>query len=108
VISTVTTNFKPLLWTPPTVTTTGPVVAPSGTGTTISVSDQDLGTEIEPVNVTVLDPWLAPNPVPRIVTSVPTGPLPGLKLEMIGAAEASAPRADIKTTRNIPVNKVQA
>jgi hypothetical protein len=32
----VTVNVMPLLATPPTVTTNGPVVAPSGTGTSIS------------------------------------------------------------------------
>ena len=39
----VTVNITPLLATPPTVTTTFPVVAPLGTGTTIIVALQLVG-----------------------------------------------------------------
>jgi len=45
-----------LLGTPPTVTTTLPVVAPAGTGTTILVGDHELGVAVVPLNVTVLVP----------------------------------------------------
>ena len=72
-----TVNAAPLLVTPPTVTTTFPVVAPAGTGTTMLVSDQFVGVAFVPLKLTVLVPCGAPNPVPVIVTDVPTGPVLG-------------------------------
>src|SRR6266550_6479658 len=41
-----TVNVRPLLATPPTVTVTGPVVAPLGTGTTMLVADHDVGVAV--------------------------------------------------------------
>jgi hypothetical protein len=70
----VTVKVIPLLATPPTVTTTFPVVAPLGTGTVMLVTLQLLGAPAVPLNVTVLVPWGAPRFVPAIVTEVPTGP----------------------------------
>src|SRR5208283_1518911 len=56
-----TVKFTPLLDTPPTVTTTGPVVAPPGTFTTMLVAVQLVAVPaLVPLNVTVLVPWLAP------------------------------------------------
>src|SRR5580704_14196188 len=81
----VTVYGTPLLATPPTVTTTLPVVAPAGTGTTRLVADQLVGVAAVPLNVTVLVPTLAPKFVPVIVTAVPTGPLVGARLVTIGA-----------------------
>ena len=49
----------PLLATPPTVTTTLPVVAPAGTGTTMLVADQVVGVAVVPLKVTVLVPCRA-------------------------------------------------
>jgi hypothetical protein len=69
----VTVKPTPLLATPPTVTTTFPVVAPLGTGTVILVSLQLVGVPTVPLNVTVLVPC-APKFVPVIVTAVPTDP----------------------------------
>jgi hypothetical protein len=76
-----------LLTTPPTVTDTLPVVAPAGTVTTIDVALQ-LVTLVAFVvlNVTVLEPWVAPKFVPVIVTDAPTAPLVGERLVMVGAA----------------------
>src|SRR5204862_3557188 len=74
---TVTVKATPLLASPPTVTTTLPVVAPDGTGTTTLVADQLVGVAVVPLTVTVLLPCVAPNPVPAIVTAVATGPLVG-------------------------------
>ena len=82
---TVTVNVTPLLATPPTVTTTLPVVAPLGTGTTMLVALQLVGTPAVPLNFTVLVPCVAPKFVPAIVTGVPTGPEVTLKLVMLGA-----------------------
>ena len=75
----------PLLATPPTVTTTLPVVAPLGTGTTMLVALQLVGVPAVPLNFTVLVPCVAPKFVPVIVTGVPTGPDVTLKLVMLGA-----------------------
>ena len=51
-----TVKTTPLLATPPTVTTTLPVVAPVGTGTAIVVALQLVGVAVVPLNVTVLVP----------------------------------------------------
>jgi hypothetical protein len=51
-----TVNSIPLLGTPPTVTTTSPVVAPVGTDTTMLVALQLVGVAVVPLNLIVLDP----------------------------------------------------
>jgi hypothetical protein len=51
-----TVKLIPLLATPPTVTTTLPVVAPVGTFTTMLVALQLDGTPAVPLNLTVLVP----------------------------------------------------
>jgi hypothetical protein len=73
-----------LLLTPPTVATTAPVVAPAGTGVTMLVADHDVGVAVVPLNFTVLVPCVAPKFVPLIVTVVPTGPLVGDRLRIVG------------------------
>jgi hypothetical protein len=80
-----TVNAAPALATPLTVTTTLPVVAPGGTGTTIDVVLQLVGVAGMPLNVTVLVPWVAPKFVPVIVTVVPTALDAGDRLVMLGA-----------------------
>ncbi len=77
-------KVKPLLATPPTVTTTLPDVAPAGTGTTMLVAVQLVGVAVVPLNFTVLVPCDAPKLEPVIVTDVPAGPVVGLKLAMFG------------------------
>ncbi len=67
---------------PLTVTTTFPVVAPLGTGTTIDVALQLVGVAVVPLNVTVLVPWVEPNVVPVMVTEVLVGPEVGDRLLM--------------------------
>src|SRR5207244_5429095 len=79
-----TENCAPLLATPPTVTITLPVVAPLGAGTTMLVSLQLVGVAATPLNVTALDPCVAPKFVPEMVTETPTGPEAGDKLAMAG------------------------
>jgi hypothetical protein len=62
-----------LLAMPLTVTTTGPVVALTGTFTIIWVGPQlDAVPALTPLKVTVRAPWLAPKLEPEIVTEVPT------------------------------------
>ena len=74
----VTVKLIPLLATPPTVTTTLPVVAPARhRGTEMLVALQLVGLAAVPLNVTVLVPCVAPKFVPLISTAVPTCPMPG-------------------------------
>jgi len=89
----ITVKTTPLLATPPTVTTTLPVVAAAGTGTTMLVAFQLVGVPAVPLNVTVLLLWLAPKFAPVIVTDVPTRPEVGLMLVIFGtvATVKSAP-----------------
>ena len=53
---TMTVKLTPLLATPPTVTTTFPVVAPVGTGAVMLVALQLVGVAVVPLNFTVLVP----------------------------------------------------
>ena len=80
-----TVKKGPLLAIQPTVTTTGPVVAPFGTTTPTLVALQLLAVPAEiPLNVTVLVPCEAPKLVPAMVTGSPTDPVKGLRLVMFG------------------------
>lgn len=79
-----TVKETPLLASPPTVTTTLPVVAPLGTGTAMLVELQLEGAAAVPLNVTVLVPCEEPKFVPVMVTEVPTGADVGLRLVMFG------------------------
>jgi len=74
-----------LLAVPPTVTTTLPVVAPVGTGTTMLVALQLVGVAVVPLNFTVLVPFVEPKFVPVIVTDAPTRADVGFKLVILGA-----------------------
>src|SRR5208337_4135384 len=85
VVSACTVKLTPLLATPPTVTTTFPVVAPAGTGATMLVALQLVGVAVVPLNLTVLVPCVAPKFAPVIVTDAPTNPDVGFKLVMPGA-----------------------
>jgi hypothetical protein len=79
-----TVNATPLLSPAPVVTTTFPVVAPTGTVATIDVLPQLLTAAATPLNFTVLLPCVAPKLEPAIDTAAPTGPLFGVRLEMDG------------------------
>src|SRR5260370_8611407 len=79
-----TVKLTPLLADPPTVTTTLPVVAPVGTGTTMLVVFQLVGAALVPLNVMVLVPWGEPKFAPEIVTVEPTTPDAGLMLVILG------------------------
>jgi len=73
-----------LLATPPTVTMTGPVVVPTGTGTVIAVRVQFVGVAVTPLKVTVLLLWVAPKPYPLTVTDWPICALEGETFWMVG------------------------
>ena len=83
----VTVKVTVLLATPATVTTTGPLVAPLGTGTVMLVALQVVGVASVPLNVTV--PAVVPKFVPAIVTTVPIGPDVGLTVVMLGAGDVT-------------------
>ncbi len=78
-----TVNTIPLVGKPAMVTTTLPEVAPDGTTATIEVLLQLLTVAVFPLNVTVLEPCVAPKFVPVIVTDVPTCPEVGEMLVMV-------------------------
>jgi len=82
-----TVKLLALLATPPTVTTTFPVVAPAGTGATIVVALQLVGVAVVTLNLTVLVPCVAPKFAPVITTDDPTAPELGLKLVMLGVED---------------------
>ena len=82
----VTVNTTPLLGTPPTFTSTFPVVAPDGTGAVILVLVQLEALVWSPLNVTKLWmlPTVGPKFVPVMTTFVPMGPEVGLMPEIAG------------------------
>ena len=79
-------NATELLADPPTVTTMGsePITALLGTVAIICVVVQVPAAAATPPNVTVLLPWLVPNPLPLIVTFFPIGCVVGLSDAMCG------------------------
>jgi hypothetical protein len=81
-----TVKLTPLLLTPCTRTTTLPVVAPVGTVATMLVADHVVVDAVVPLNVTVLLPFVAPKPLPAIVTDAPTAPVVGERLVMAAGA----------------------
>src|SRR6266849_5160584 len=85
-----TVKLMPLLATPPTVTTMGPVVAPLGTGTLMLVPFQLVGVAAVPLNLTALVPCVAPKFAPAIVTDVPTAPDVGLTAVRLGGGGGGA------------------
>ncbi len=67
------------------VTTTFPVDAPAGTVVVMTVSLQVPIVALTPLKVTPLTTfWLCPKPLPLMVTGVPTGPMGGCRLRMLG------------------------
>jgi hypothetical protein len=73
----VTVKVRLLLLIPPAETTTGPVVAPAGTRTTMLLSLQLNGVATVPLKVTLPLPCGMPNPEPLIVICEFTPPLAG-------------------------------
>jgi hypothetical protein len=100
-----TVNVGPVIDTPLTVTTTVPVVAPVGTGTTIEVLAQLVIVAAVPLNFTV--PAVVPRFVPVIVTVAPTAPEVGERLVTVGVASTvnEVPLLDtaLTVTTTLPV-----
>jgi hypothetical protein len=104
----VTVKGRPLLAELATVTTTFPVVAPAGTGTSMLVADQADGVPAVPLNVTVLLPWVAPKFVPVIVTTAPMGPCVNPSDVRLGPGEVTVKRkpllaTPLTVTKTLPV-----
>ena len=79
---TVTVKLLALVAVPPgVVTLSGPDVAPTGTVAEIEVEEVTVKLALVPLKVTVVTPVKF---VPVIVTGVPTGPLVGAKLVIVG------------------------
>jgi len=83
-----TVKLTPLLDTPPTVTTTFPVVAPLGTAATMLLVLQLVGVAVIPLNLIVFVPCVAPKFAPEIVTDVPTIPDVGFSPVMLATGAA--------------------
>jgi hypothetical protein len=95
VIFGITVEATALLTKPFTVTTTFPLTAVLGTGTTICVFVQLLGVAVTPLarpfeNVTVLLPCVLPKLLPVIVTEVPTMAEVGDRLLMAGVGVSAS------------------
>jgi len=102
-----TVNGTPLLAAEQhTVTTTFPVVAPTGTGTVMLVSLQVVGLVAAPLKETELIPCVAPKFVPAMVTNVPTGPDVGFRLVIFGVTRKVPPlllAKPLTVTTTLPV-----
>src|SRR5262245_31391752 len=81
-----TVKDNALLGTPAIMATTLPLEAPAGTAATMLVADHDVGVAVTPLNVSVLAPCDVPRFDPAIVIGVPTAPLDGDRLEIVGPA----------------------
>src|SRR5580704_1582815 len=79
-----TVKAVPALGAPFTVTTTLPVVAPTGTETAIDIALQAVDVAAVPLNITVLVAWVAPKFAPVMVTGAPTAADAGDRLMMLG------------------------
>src|ERR1700704_2168063 len=80
-----TVKLPALVAVPPAVVTlSGPVVAPAGTVAVIAVAEFTVKLALVPLKVTAVAPVKF---VPLIVTVVPTGPLLGAKLVIVGGLE---------------------
>src|SRR5436190_2076180 len=82
------------------VTLIGPLVAPAGTVAVIAVAEPTVKLELVPLNSTALAPVKL---VPLIVTLAPTGPLPGVKLVMVGGLALETVMVTLAVTGTLPL-----
>jgi hypothetical protein len=92
-----TVKLLPLLATPPTVTTTLPVVAPAGTVATMLVALHAVAVAVVPLNLIVLVPCVAPKFVPATVTDAPTAPDVGVRVVMLAVGSTVKPTPLLST-----------
>jgi hypothetical protein len=100
-------KVTPLLACPPTLTTTGPVAAALGSGTTMLVELQLVGVAVAvpPPKNTALVPCVAPKFVPVIVINVPAVPDAGERVVIVGITVNGTPLLGCPpvTTVTLPV-----
>lgn len=89
-----------------TVTVITPVVAPVGTEVVILVSVLAVTVAAVPLNFTVLSADEGPKLVPAIVTVVPTGPVLGSKLVMVGEPAGVTVKSDVLVAIRPPTSTV--
>lgn len=82
----------------PTVTVILPVEAPDGTVAINWVVLPELSEAVVPLNLTVLELSVELKLVPEIVTEVPTMPLEGVKLEIVGVVGGAVTVARVNVT----------
>ncbi len=85
----------------PTVTVIAPVVAPVGTEVVIVVAVEAVTCAVVPLNFTMLLAAVVLKLVPVMVTAVPTAPLPGVKLLMVGVVVLAV--VTVKLLDDVPV-----
>ena len=76
-------------------------MAPEGTVTPMLVALQLVAVAAVPLKVTVLVPCVAPKFVPLMVTAVPTVPLLGVRLVILGAAATTVRVVEPETVPNV-------
>jgi len=76
-------------------------VAPKGTVTPMLVALQLVAVAAVPLKVTVLVPCVAPKFVPLMVTAVPTVPVLGVRLVILGAAATTVRVVEPETVPNV-------
>lgn len=82
----------------PTVTEILPVEALAGTIAVSCVVLPELSVAVMPLNLTVLELSVELKLVPEIVTEVPTMPLEGVKLEIVGVVGGAVTVARVNVT----------
>jgi hypothetical protein len=92
-----------LLATPPTVTTTGPVVAPAGTVVLMAVELHLIGEAAVPLNDIVLAPAALPKPEPLMVTVLLTVPEAGETVLIVGVPREKLTVVVFAAETNVPV-----
>src|SRR5690349_6770690 len=94
-------NDRELVAVPPgVVTVIEPVLAPVGTVALMAVLELTENEAPVPAKATAVAPV---NPVPLIVTCVPTGPLVGLNVEIVGAVGGGGAVVTVKLPALVPV-----
>src|SRR5262245_15633347 len=79
-----TVNGSALVGWPQTLTMRSPVVAVMGTDARMLVSDHVVTAAATPLKFTVLEPCVAPNPVPKMVTESPRRAEAGAAMVSVG------------------------
>ena len=82
-------------------------MAPEGTVTAMLVALQLVAAAVTPLKVTVLAPCVAPKFVPLMVTAVPTAPVFGVRLVILGAGATTVRVVEPDTLPNVALIVVE-